>query len=71
MTADTFATPAQHAEDLHTSTRNLERRRNDGSGPPYIKMGKKILYWSVGSEPYNEWARKRTVHSTAEAEAVN
>ena len=64
-----FSTSQKHAEDHDTSKRTLERWRDNGIGPPYIKVGRKILYWPVGSEPYNEWARERTVFSTAEAEA--
>ncbi len=49
----------------------MERWRTEGNGPPFIKVGGKILYWPVGSETYNEWARKRTVCSIAEAEAIS
>ncbi len=71
MTAETFATPQDHAKAHHSSTRTLERWRAEGTGPPYMKVNGKILYWSVGSEPYNNWARKRTVCSIAEAEAIS
>ncbi len=71
MTAETFATPKVHAKAHNSSTRTMERWRTEGNGPPFIKVGAKILYWPVGSEPYNEWARARTVRSTAEAEAIS
>ena len=70
MTAETFATPNVHAKAHNSSTRTLERWRADGTGPPFMKVNGKVLYWSVGSEPYNIWARKRTVFSTAEADAI-
>ncbi len=71
MTAETFSTPKVHAKAHNSSTRTFERWRTTGTGPPYIKVGGKILYWSVGSEPHNEWARARTVCSTAEADAIS
>ena len=71
MPTNTFTTLKDQAKVHHSSTRTLERWRTTGTGPPYIKVGAKILYWPVGSEPYNEWARERTVRSTAEADAIS
>ena len=69
MTTEAFSPPDKHAKAHNSSTRTLERWRTAGTGPPYMKVGNKILYWPVGSEPYNDWARERTVFSTAEVEA--
>ena len=71
MTIAPFATTFEQAKAHKTSPRTMERWRGDGTGPPYMRVGKKILYWPVGSAPYDEWARQRTVHSTAEADAIS
>ena len=69
MPPQTFSTPQDQAKAHNSSPRTMERWRADGTGPPFMKIAGKILYWPVGSEPYNDWACKRTVFSIAEAEA--
>ena len=59
-------TPDELAKVLKTSTRTLERKRIDGTGPPFIKFGGRVLYPPEGAEDY---IRERTVTNTAEAEA--
>ena len=40
----TLWTPDETAEVLHTSPRTLERRRLDGTGPKFVKLGRRVLY---------------------------
>ena len=61
-------TPDELAKVLKTSTRTLERKRVDGTGPPFIKFGGRVLYPPEGTEAY---IRERIVNSTAEAEAIS
>ncbi|MEM1371842.1 MAG: helix-turn-helix domain-containing protein, partial [Pseudomonadota bacterium] len=37
--ADRYVTTKQAAEILHLTTRTLERKRMDGDGPTYCKLG--------------------------------
>lgn len=60
----TFWTPDEAAKALRTSVRTLERRRLDGSGPPFVKLGGRILY---RPEDIDAWAADRTFASTSEA----
>ena len=59
-----WITPERLAARLDRSQRTLERMRNCGSGPPFAKAGKKILYrWS----DVEAWLEERSFSSTAEA----
>jgi predicted DNA-binding transcriptional regulator AlpA len=63
----TFLTPDEAAEALRTSVRTLERRRLDGSGPKFVKLGGRVLY---RPEDIAAWADERTFARTAEAQAT-
>ncbi len=63
----TFWTPDEAAKTLRTSARTLERRRLDGSGPKFVKLGGRVLY---RPEDIAAWADDRTFASTAEAQAT-
>ncbi len=39
-----YATPQEVAEYLHTSVKKLSNDRYLGTGLPYVKYGRKILY---------------------------
>ena len=59
-----WVTQEQLAARLDLSQRTLERMRNCGSGLPFAKAGKKILYrWS----DVEAWLEERSFSSTAEA----
>ena len=60
----TFWTPEETAKLLRTSPRTLERRRLDGTGPKFVKLGGRVLY---RPEDVSAWADARTFASTAEA----
>ena len=60
----TFWTPEETAKVLRTSPRTLERRRLDGTGPKFVKLGGRVLY---RPEDVSAWADARTFASTAEA----
>jgi hypothetical protein len=64
----TFWTPDEAAKVLRTSVRTLERRRLDGTGPKFAKLGGRVFY---RPEAIAAWADDRTFASTAEAQAVS
>jgi len=58
-------TQSEAAEYLRISVRTLERWRVTGSGPAWVKCGKRrVLYQQSILE---EWIASRVVHSTSEA----
>ena len=61
----TFWTSEVTATVLHTSERTLERRRQDGTGPKFLRWGRRILY---RPEDVEQWAQENAVSSTAEAD---
>ena len=63
----TFYTPDEAADVLRTSVRTLERRRLDGTGPKFVKLGGRVLY---PPEDIAAWDDTRTFASTAEAEGA-
>jgi excisionase family DNA binding protein len=63
-TASLLLSARQLAELLGVSLRKLERDRQDGTGVPYIKFGRRVLYRGADVEAYLE-AQRFT--STAEA----
>ena len=61
-----FLTPDDAAKLLHRSVRSLERDRQQGVGPKFVKLGRHVLY---RLEDIEIWARDNIVQSTAEAQA--
>ena len=56
-----LATPAEVAEYLHTTTASLAQDRYKGTGPKYIKRGRRVLYrWS----DVVEWIDRNTFQRT-------
>ena len=51
------------AELLGMSNRTLEKWRGQGTGPPFLKLGRRVLYSVVDLE---EWIRSRRRRSTSE-----
>ncbi len=49
------------------SPRTCERRRQEGTGPDFVKVGKRVLYRQSDVE---DWIRRNTFRSTAEARAT-
>ena len=41
---DTLLSEGDCAALLHTSRRSLQRWRQQGTGPPWIRVGKRVLY---------------------------
>lgn len=64
--AEVFLTPNEVAKRLRSSARTLERKRIDGTGPPFLRFGRRVLY---RADDIDEWSRAQVVRSTAEAEA--
>ena len=59
-----WLTQQQLASRLDISVRSLERMRHDGTGPPYTKAGRKVLYHVNNVDG---WLNSRSYQSTAEA----
>jgi excisionase family DNA binding protein len=57
-------TQAEAADHLRLSERTLKRWRVSGSGPAFVKLGRRVLYRKLDLE---EWIASRVVHSTSEA----
>ena len=62
----TLLTPAETAKVLRISVRTLERYRNEGVGPRYVKVGRRVLY---RENDIADWLEAHAVSNTAEAEA--
>nr|WP_261877205.1 helix-turn-helix domain-containing protein [Mycobacterium marinum] len=59
----TLATPAEVAEYLHTTTDSLAQDRYRGTGPKFVKHGRRVLYcWS----DVTEWLAQNTFQRTDE-----
>ena len=67
-TANDVLTQDQLAARLHLSVRTLERMRQEGSGPRFSKLGKKILYRWADVEA---WLADRSYSSTADAKGLH
>ena len=65
MDTQLFLTQAEAAELLRLSPRTLERHRVAGSGPRFIKAGRRVLYRRSDLE---QWALANTFSSTSEAD---
>lgn len=63
-----FLTQKQRARRHHISERTAERQRQDGSGPPYVKIGRRVLYRITDLEA---WEAERTFSSTSQADQVS
>ena len=60
-----FLTPDDAAQLLHRSVRSLERDRQQGVGPRFVKLGRHVRY---RLDDIEAWACANTVQSTAEAQ---
>jgi predicted DNA-binding transcriptional regulator AlpA len=56
------------ARRLQMSLRTLERKRADGTGPRFVKVGRLVRYTDHDCDV---WIAARTVASTSEVEARN
>jgi excisionase family DNA binding protein len=63
MTEIVWLAPKEAAYFLNVSIRTLERWRASGYGPPFHKVGRKILYLKSDLE---EWITEKTYRSTSE-----
>lgn len=58
-----FLTSKKTAETLNSSERTLERHRANGTGPVFIKFGRRILY---RLEDIEAWVKANTFRSTSD-----
>jgi excisionase family DNA binding protein len=56
-------TQAEVAEIIRVSERTLERWRLTGNGPPFCKLGRRVLY---RRGDLDEWVAAHILHSTSE-----
>lgn len=62
-----FLTQAEAAELLRVSPRTLERHRVAGTGPRFVKAGRRVLY---RQSDLDDWTSANTFSSTSEAGAA-
>jgi hypothetical protein len=60
-----FLLQAEAAGYLRVSERTLERWRLEGTGPPFRRFGRRVVY---ASEDLSGWAAARSFSSTSEAD---
>ena len=65
MNVRIFLTQVEAARLLRVSPRTLERHRVAGTGPRFVKVGRRVLYRQTDVE---DWTAANTFASTAEAE---
>ncbi len=65
MDDNTFLTQTEAAELLRLSARTLERHRVAGTGPRFVKAGRRVLY---RLSDIHAWTAERTFSSTSEAD---
>jgi len=63
-----FLTQTEAAEFLRLSPRTLERHRVAGTGPRFVKAGRRVLY---RHEDLEAWATANTFTSTSETTAAS
>jgi excisionase family DNA binding protein len=63
MSSEVYLTPQEAAELLRTSTSTLAKRRLNGDGPKYCRIGRAIRYRKSDLE---EWLGQSRVRSTSE-----
>lgn len=63
-TSQDFLTQSEVAALLRLSPRTLERHRVSGTGPAYVKLGRRVVY---SRDAVEAWALANTVCSTSEA----
>ncbi len=62
-TAQTYHTESEAAVRVRLSKRTLERHRQTGTGPAFIKIGGRVLYRDADLDA---WAASNTFRSTSE-----
>lgn len=62
-----YLTQQHAAELLHISPRTLERMRVEGTGPTFLKAGRRVLYVRTDIE---DWLEANSFTSTSESKAV-
>lgn len=65
---DRYLVQKEAAKYLRLSSRTLERYRVVGTGPRFIKAGRRVLY---RRDALDDWTSERTFSSTAAAQASN
>jgi predicted DNA-binding transcriptional regulator AlpA len=61
--SEPLITPKQESQILSVSLSWLAKRRMDGNGPPYIKVGRSVRYTEAGNL---QWMRSRQRFSTSD-----
>lgn len=66
-TNTTYYTQSEAADLLRVSPRTLERYRVAGTGPRFVKLGRRVLYRASDLEA---WAAANTFASTSEVDTA-
>lgn len=66
MALSPFVLQAHLAQLLSVSERTLERWRVEGTGPSFVKAGRRVLY---RREDVEKWLAESARHSTSEVRA--
>lgn len=61
---EVYLTESDLAERLHISPRTIQRQRLEGTGPKFVKAGRRVLYRLSDIEA---WLKSRTFGSTSES----
>ena len=64
LSAGSFVDTRQAAELIGMSKRTLEKWRVEGNGPPFLKLGRRVLY---SRADLKAWLLSRRRHSTSES----
>lgn len=63
--AETYLPPKQAAEKIGVSPATLQRWRSEGGGPPYCKVGRRLVAYPESG--FQKWLTERMASSTADA----
>ncbi|CAL8981591.1 hypothetical protein RHODGE_RHODGE_02915 [Rhodoplanes serenus] len=69
MKPESLIPQSRLAELLAISTRTLERWRVEGSGPAYLKAGRRVLYRSADVEQWLDGSRRLSTSDAGDAHA--
>jgi len=61
---DSLLTPEDLAREAHSNPRTLERWRSTGTGPMFVKFGRRVLY---KRSDVNTWLEQQRRQHTAKA----
>lgn len=67
MDGEKYLNPEKTSRYIGAAVQTLARWRFEGEGPPFIRVGRKIMY---AADDLDEWMAARRVSSTSAAKAA-